>query len=165
MTRDVVFEYAKLPESLTTAFVKRHCHLSRFSDELYNTAVDGLLYAASSYDPSRGIPPVAYVAAIITRRLEWKTAELCRLAKHRRQQVLSPEAQAVEREFRLPNDYYSQITPRQSQVICLRFEQGHSFRQIARKIGCSKANAYKLYRRGLRRIERTSDMGNQHDRK
>lgn len=146
-----------LPESLASAFVRRHPAMASHSDELLNAATDALSQAARKFDAKRGKPFEFFARSCIVRRLAWTVSAIARRHKSQHYRAFATDADYDVAESRrtstiLPDDYYLRLTRHQIRILCLRFEGGYSFGQIARRCGCSKVNVYQIYRRGLKRI-------------
>lgn len=146
-----------LPESLTSAFVRRRPAMVSHSDELSIAATDALVEAVRKFDAKRGKSLTEFAAICVNKRLNWTMTNILIRSKSLNSQGFTTSSNYDAADTRrsvitLPDDYYLRLTRHQIRVICLRFEGGYTFSQIARKCKCSKVNAFKIYRRGLKRI-------------
>ncbi len=141
-----------LPEALTNKLLSRHPYMRKYSDDLYSAACDALLHGARTYDKNRCKSFRAYATVLIITRLNWKLKDLARKAIREPTGLVQDVAATAIVPHRLPPEYYSRVTPRQAEVVALRFECGCSFSQIAVRLKCSKANAYRLYRKALKNV-------------
>ena len=153
---ELIADTVDLPELLASAFVRRHPAMAQHSDVLSDAAYDALVNASRKYDAKRGTSFRTFATSCIAKRLAWVSSDIARRTQQQHTQQFATDADcsvtARVSTTQLPDDYYLRLTRHQIRVICLRFEGGYSFSQIARKCGCSKVNAYKIYRRGVRRL-------------
>lgn len=154
---ELISGLAGLPESLSATFVRRNPVMRNHSDELLNAATDALTQAARKYDANRRTPFRNFATSCIMKRLNWSMASIARRSKLHHSQGFTSDtscdvADSCQIATVLPDDFYLRLTRHQIRVLCLRFEGGYSFSQIARKCNCSKANVYRIYQRGIRRM-------------
>lgn len=153
---ELIADTVDLPELLASAFVRRHPAMAQHSDVLSDAAYDALANASRKYDAKRGTSFRTFATSCIAKRLAWVSSDIARRTQQQRTQQFTTDADcnvaARTTATQLPDDYYLRLTRHQIRVLCLRFEGGYSFSQIARRCGCSKANAYRIYRRGVKKM-------------
>jgi len=153
---ELIASAVDLPELLASAFVRRHPALGSHSDVLSDAAYDALVNASRKYDAKRGTSFRTFATSCIVKRLSWVSSDIARRTQQQRmhQFTTGTDCNVAARvtTTQLPDDYYLRLTRHQIRILCLRFEGGYSFSQIARRCNCSKANAYRIYRRGIKKM-------------
>ena len=121
--------------------------------EAENTAIDAARRASRKYQPSKGeFGP--FMSAVVRLALRGMLARKLKLAhKQPRRVPFGDDTATVAAESAWPEDMLSCLTECQRDVIYRRFQLSETFREIANGRNTSKASAFRLYQRAIRRLQ------------
>ena len=128
-------------------FKRKHPYLAKLrDDEIYDAALDGLIYAVQHYDPNKG----ANIKTYITIKTNYKIIDLLRKHKDLTDKLfdtdlpeeerlgdwLSRDDSKEERQYYELKDLLSakELTNREI-FICLKLSKSHNQREIAKMLG------------------------------
>jgi RNA polymerase sigma factor for flagellar operon FliA len=155
---DLMFTYLDLIETIR-ARISREIGTPAAADSLDAAGLDGLIVAATSFDPTRGVPFAAWA------RLKIRGAMLNRLARIAEGSFTgeeaggdSPEATAIakQRQARL-RTALDGLDPSERAVIALRYFAELGRHEAAARLGITTSQLDRTRLRAIRRLRRAVD--------
>jgi DNA-directed RNA polymerase specialized sigma24 family protein len=152
-----------LAEQIARARFSPRSHLAQWFDEAHDTALDEVLRAARTYNPSRG-PFAAMVRSYVNRRLSLLRRRKLESAGHKRRIQLTIEFEPGNpcslSIHDLPEDLLASLTDLQRDTMARRYTFSATFQEIADTRSVSRQAAHRIHKRAINRLRRNLTADN-----